>query len=152
MGQQSQKLITHRQNNGFNNNLHNLTFCLKTSKKMQRPTTSNKCYIRYIQEQKRTSVINRAKSNILFIGQFVLEVFFSLPSYCASQMLHLTNISNYCYTRECSTTVKPFYDDCLTFCQPNKNQGPVSRRSRELYGPEKPDLKLQSTCFEKSNF
>lgn len=112
------KLITHPQNNGLNNNLPNLTFCLEASKKVRRPTTSNKCYIRYIQEQKRTSVINRATTNIRFIGKFVLEAFFSLPSHCASQMLHLTNISNY-YKRERSVTVKSFNDDCPIFCRPN---------------------------------
>ena len=27
--------------------------------------------------------------------------------------------------------------------------GPVSRKSRELFGPEKPVVQLQSACFEK---
>ena len=30
--------------------------------------------------------------------------------------------------------------------------GPVSRKSRELFGPEKPVAKLQSACFEKRIF
>ena len=29
---------------------------------------------------------------------------------------------------------------------------PVSRKSRELFGPEKPVVKLQSACFEKLIF
>jgi len=31
-------------------------------------------------------------------------------------------------------------------------QGPVSRKSRELFGPEKPVIKLQSAYFEKLIF
>ena len=31
-------------------------------------------------------------------------------------------------------------------------QGPVSRKSRELFGPEKLFVKLQSACFEKMTF
>jgi len=31
-------------------------------------------------------------------------------------------------------------------------QGPVSRKSRELFGPEKLVVKLQSACFEKLIF
>ena len=30
--------------------------------------------------------------------------------------------------------------------------GPVPRKSRELFGLEKPSVKLQSTCFEKLIF
>ena len=33
-----------------------------------------------------------------------------------------------------------------------KQQGPVSRKSRELFRPEKPVVKLQSTSFEKLIF
>ena len=32
------------------------------------------------------------------------------------------------------------------------NQGSVSRKSRELFGPEKQVVKLQSACFEKLIF
>ena len=32
------------------------------------------------------------------------------------------------------------------------DQGPVSRKSRELYGPEKKVVKLQSACLEKLIF
>ena len=34
----------------------------------------------------------------------------------------------------------------------DRGLGPVSRRSWELFGPEKPVVKLQSTCFEKMIF
>ena len=34
----------------------------------------------------------------------------------------------------------------------NPDQGPVSRKSRELFGPEKLVVKLQSACFEKLIF
>ena len=34
----------------------------------------------------------------------------------------------------------------------NSLLGPVSRKSRELFGPEKSVLKLQSACFEKLIF
>ena len=39
----------------------------------------------------------------------------------------------------------------LIKCLPeaNHNQGPVSRKSRELFGPEKPVFKLQSACFQR---
>ena len=30
-----------------------------------------------------------------------------------------------------------------------RDQGPVSRKSREIFGPEKPVFKLQSAYFEK---
>ena len=39
-----------------------------------------------------------------------------------------------------------------TFCFPSADQGPVSRTSRELFGPEKLVVKLQSARFEKLNF
>ena len=32
------------------------------------------------------------------------------------------------------------------------NEGPVSVKSRELFGPEKPVVKLQSACFEQLIF
>lgn len=32
------------------------------------------------------------------------------------------------------------------------HQGPVSRKSREFYGPEKPVVELQSACFQKLIF
>ena len=35
---------------------------------------------------------------------------------------------------------------------PGQTQGPVSRKSRELFGPEKLVVKLQSACFEKMIF
>ena len=35
---------------------------------------------------------------------------------------------------------------------PSKCLGPVSRKSRELLGPEKQAVKLQSACFEKLIF
>ena len=34
----------------------------------------------------------------------------------------------------------------------NRGLGPVSRQSRELFGPEKLVVKLQSACFEKLIF
>ena len=45
--------------------------------------------------------------------------------------------------REVRSTMKSFYLSGL---------GPVSRKSRELFGPEKPVVKLQSTCFENLIF
>ena len=40
----------------------------------------------------------------------------------------------------------------MTFTAFCFHQGPVSRKSRGLSGPEKPIVKLQSTCFEKLIF
>ena len=34
----------------------------------------------------------------------------------------------------------------------NAALGPISRTSRDLFGPEKPVVKLQSSCFEKRIF
>ena len=50
--------------------------------------------------------------------------------------------------------VKPVVDGTVQSSQ-NLNhsvQGPVSRKSRELFGPEKLVVKLQSACFEKMIF
>ena len=33
-----------------------------------------------------------------------------------------------------------------------RDMGPVSRKSRELFGPEKPVVKLQPACLEKLIF
>ena len=45
-------------------------------------------------------------------------------------------------------TVCHLMDDILS----REDQGPVSRKSQERFGPEKPVIKLQSACFEKLIF
>ena len=40
----------------------------------------------------------------------------------------------------------------LKFILKQTDQGPVTRKSRELFEPEKPVVKLQSACFEKLIF
>ena len=45
-------------------------------------------------------------------------------------------------------TLCHFMDDILS----RVDQGPVSRKSVGLFGPEKPVVKLQSACFEKPIF
>ena len=37
----------------------------------------------------------------------------------------------------------------LRYFELDRVQGPVSRSSRDLFGPKKPAVKLESTCFEK---
>ena len=39
-----------------------------------------------------------------------------------------------------------------SFAEGSRPQGPVSRKSPELFGPEKLVIKLQSACFEKLIF
>ena len=37
-------------------------------------------------------------------------------------------------------------------CKPRNDQGPVSRKSRRLFGPEKPFVELPTACFGEPIF
>ena len=53
---------------------------------------------------------------------------------------------------DCSKQFVKSYESNTFLWQRNSGLGPVSRKSRELFGPEKLVVKLQSACFEKLIF